>query len=93
MPCEFERDECTHAVAEERERFVQVWSEGLAGHPNQPVYFRARRFRHAQAPSGQLNRTDFDGIREGLLPRTEDGISAAGVRETEEAHTGSSIRL
>jgi hypothetical protein len=24
VPCELERDECTHAVAEERERFIQV---------------------------------------------------------------------
>src|SRR6185369_14867266 len=93
VPCELERDECTHAVAEERERFIQVWSESLACHLNQLVHFGVRRLGDAQASSGQLNRADFNGIRKTLLPRTEDRISAACVRETEETHTGFSIRL
>src|SRR5215217_5288062 len=92
-PCEFERDECAHAVAEERERFVQVRSECLSGAPHQLVYVSARRLRDARASSRELNRTDFDRIRETLLPRTKDRISATSVRKAEEAHAGASIRL
>ena len=90
---ELESDECAHAMTEERERLVQVWSEGLACEPYQFVYFSARRLGDARASSGQLNRTDFDRFRKILLPRTKDRISAAGVRKTEEAHTSSSIRF
>ena len=93
VPCELERDECAHAVAEERERFVQIWSEGLAHISYQLIYFSAKRFSDARASSGQLNRTDFDRIRKTLLPRTKDRISATSVRKAEEAQDGASIRL
>jgi len=93
VPCELERDECTHAMAEKGERFIQVWSESLTCHLNQLVYFGARRFGDAQASSGQLNRTDFNRVRKTLLPQTKDRISAACIGETEDTHTGFSIRL
>src|SRR6185503_11150806 len=93
MACELERDKCAHAMAEERERFVEVWCESLACDPYQLVHFGEGRLLDAQASSGQLNWADLDRIGEILLPKTEDRSSTAGVRETEEAHISASIRL
>src|SRR5437763_4215612 len=93
MPGEFESDERAHAMTEERERFVQMWREGLARGPHQLAQFGERRLRDARASSGQLTRADLNRLREALLPRAKDGISATSVRETEEAHSGPRIRL
>jgi hypothetical protein len=65
---EFKPDERAHAVAEERETFVEVWSQGLAGEPHELVHVRASRLRDARASTGQLYGTDFDRSREIVLP-------------------------
>ena len=90
---EFETDDRAHAVTEERERLVEIWSDltrELLDHFIEP---RVTRFSYSAFSSRQQSRDELDRVQKLAAPVPENRAAAARVWETKQPYACAGIRL
>jgi len=63
---EFKANQCSEAVAEERKRLVQKWSQSLGEDLDETRKICERTLHQPGTASGELNRTDLNIRRQGI---------------------------
>ena len=92
-PSKFEADERAHAVAQKRERPIEIRKDLARERFDERLELRERRFAQAELTPGQYRGNNFNIAVNHSGPRAKNRAAATGIRKTEQPESSPGIRL